>query len=116
MQNIKFMKPNFSNLWENASYYPELKQMGKQKWCEFANLGYNENYTEIKNNIQKNIKQNHTYKNMSEEGKLEMPLAIKFSEEEYHLISGSNILQNMDKMHLETPVWIIDLSNCIYAI
>jgi hypothetical protein len=116
MKDIKFMEPNFSNSWENAEYYPEFKQMGKEKWCEFAKMGYNENYKDIKGSINKTIKQNHSYKHMSEEGKIEMPLAIKFSEDEYHIISGSNILKNIDKLNSNAPVWIIDLSNCMYAI
>lgn len=116
MKTIKYTNPNFISCWTNAQIYPELKQMGKEKWIEFAKMGYSEEYKEIETFITNTIKQNNPYKNSAEEGKLEMPVAVKFADNEYHMISGCQILSAVNKITTNIPIWIIDLSNCMYAI
>ncbi len=115
---IKFSKPNFNFEWEEAIRYPEFEEMGKQKWLSIANKGKTTLFSTIKkitgnvdlhfNRLEK-AKQDR-FKSAFETGVIEMPIVVKFSNNEYDLVAGNTRLAGLVKNKIDPKVWVIDIS------
>jgi hypothetical protein len=46
-----------------------------------------------------------------EEGSIEMPIAIKFSDSDYDLVAGNTRLSGLIKNGIDPKIWVIDISN-----
>lgn len=116
---MKYQKPNFEREWEEAVRYPEFKKMGKKKWIDTAKENFQIiNYNEIKN-VLGNV--DLDYENLNSEkkkrfeksyniGKIEIPIAVKFSEEDYDLLGGNTRLSGLVKKGINPKIWVIDIS------
>lgn len=116
---MKYIKPNFKREWEEAIRYPEFKKMGKEQWIYTANKNFEIiNYNEIED-VLGNV--DLDYENLNSEkkkrfeksyniGKVEIPIAVKFSEKDYDLLGGNTRLSGLLKKGKNPKIWVIDLS------
>jgi hypothetical protein len=119
MNTIKFTKPNFDNEWMEAIRYPEFKEMGKDKWIELANGGSIEKYNEIKDILGNvdldfdNLEQpkKERFIQALSNKKIEAPIAVKFSNNDYDLVAGNTRLSGLVNNGItDFPIWIVDVS------
>ena len=116
---MKYIKPNFKREWEEAIRYPEFKKMGKEQWIHTANKNFEIiNYNEIEDvlgNVDLDFENLNSEKRKRFEksysiGKVEIPIAVKFSEEDYDLLGGNTRLSGLLKKGKNPKIWVIDLS------
>jgi hypothetical protein len=119
---IKYVKPNFSNEWEEALRYPEFEYMGKEEWLKIASQGKPESFSKIKN-ILSNVDldfdtldepKKERFKQAFEKGIIEMSIAVKFGDKDYDLVAGNTRLSGLVKNKIDPKIWIIDISKLIY--
>ena len=111
--------PNFDFEWGEAQRYPEFEEMGKTEWMKFAMAGYKTLYSNIEDKL-KNVdlnfdslveyKKQNFYK-AGNRGKVEMPIAVKFSDDSYDLLAGNTRLAGLVQYELNPPIWIVDISD-----
>jgi hypothetical protein len=117
---LRFIKPKFNFEWEEAIRYPEFKEMGKDGWIEITKRGYVKTYDEIKdvlsnvnldfNSLEEPKKER--FKDAFNNGKIEIPIAVKFSDSDYDLVAGNTRLAGLVKNNITNlPIWIVDISN-----
>jgi len=117
-ENISYSKPKFEVEWDEALRYPEFKKMGKEEWINIAKKGYTVSFSKIKNklgnvdlkfdNLDKNKKQR--FEKAFKAGKIEMPIAVKFSNDDYDLVAGNTRLSGLVKNNIDPKIWVVDLS------
>jgi hypothetical protein len=115
----KYKKPNFDFEWDEARRYREFEDMGKEEWINLAKNGYVVKYSEIKD-VLSNVdldfdtleepKKERFYKSIKL-GKMELPIVVKFSDEDYDLIAGNTRLSGLIGKGVDAPLWVVDLSN-----
>ena len=117
IQTIQYKKPNFDVEWEEAERYPEFIEMGKEEWVDLASKGYTVKYSEIKDvlgnvdldfdNLENDKKSrfNQAY----ESGKIEMPLVVKFSDNDYDLIGGNTRIAGLVNKNIDPTLWVVEL-------
>jgi hypothetical protein len=116
---VKYTEPNFEYEWQEAKRYPEFKELGKEGWIELAKKGNIIKYSSIKDNLGNvdlnfdNLEQPKIsrFKNALEKGTIEMPIVVKFSENDYDLVSGNTRLSGLQKQGIDPNLWIVDISN-----
>lgn len=115
---MKYSKPNFENEWNEAVRYPEFKDMGKEKWLEIADQGEPESFSKIKDvlgNVDLDFEgleapKKERFKQAFEKGIIEMPIAVKFGEDDYDLVAGNTRLSGLVKNGVDPKIWIVDIS------
>jgi hypothetical protein len=109
---VHYIIPNFEIEWPDAQKYFEFQQMGKKNWMNFAkNSGKRIKFKEIQENFQTTDLPKDLNGN-----KKEMPIIIKFSEENYEIIGGKERLEKMTGDLEDLFFWQIDLSNLMFSI
>jgi predicted SprT family Zn-dependent metalloprotease len=115
---MKFKKPNFDFEWDEALRYPEFEDMGKEGWINFAKDGHIMKYSEIKD-VLSNVDlgfdtleepKKERFKKSIKLGKMELPIVVKFSDEDYDLIAGNTRLSGLVSKGVDSPLWVVDLS------
>ncbi len=116
-KQISYVKPNFDFEWSEAERYPEFQEIGKDDWIKQAAAGYPIKYSEIKDilgnvdlefdTLDKNKKAR--FQSAYESGKIEMPIVVKFSEQEYDLVAGNTRLSGLVKMGQDPTIWVVNL-------
>ncbi len=116
---MKFKKPNFDFEWDEALRYREFEDMGKEAWINLAKDGYMVKYSEIKDvlgnvnldfdTLEKPKKER--FKKAIKIGKMELPIVVKFSDEDYDLIAGNTRLSGLVGKGVDAPLWVVDLTN-----
>jgi hypothetical protein len=117
IQNIQYTKPNFEFEWEEAERYPEFVEMGKEAWLELANNGYTTKYSEIKDvlgNVDLNFDSLETdkkerFNKVFELGTIELPIVVKFSDNDYDLVAGNTRLSGLVNKGIDPTIWVIEL-------
>jgi hypothetical protein len=117
---MKYIKPNFNEEWNEASRYPEFEEMGYEGWLDVAQNNFQiTNYEEIKD-VLFNINLDYDsleddkkerFEKSFELGEVEIPIVIKFSDDEYDLLGGNTRLAGLIKNNINPKLWVIDLSN-----
>jgi predicted SprT family Zn-dependent metalloprotease len=115
---MKFKKPNFDFEWDEALRYPEFEDMGKEGWINLAKDGYMTKYSEIQDilgNVDLDFDtleepKKERFKKSIKSGKMELPIVVKFSDEDYDLIAGNTRLSGLVSKGIDTPLWVVDLS------
>lgn len=116
---MKLLKPNFNFEWDEAQRYPEFKKMGKENWVEFAKSNfYITFYSKIKDvlgNVDLNFEKLEPLKkkrfiNNFEKREVEMPIVVKFSNDDYDLLGGNTRLAGMVSKGLNPKLWVIDMT------
>jgi hypothetical protein len=116
--NINYSSPNFEKEWDEAKRYPEFKEMGKEAWIKLANQGKSVSYDSIKDvlgNVDLNFDEleepkKQRFQKALKDGKVEMPIAVKFSNDDYDLVAGNTRLAGMVANEIPANIWIVDLS------
>lgn len=117
---MKYIKPNFDEEWNEASRYPEFEEMGHEGWLDKAQNDFQiTNYEEIKD-VLFNVNLDYDsleddkkerFERSFESGEVEIPIVIKFSDDEYDLLGGNTRLAGLIKNNINPKLWVIDLSN-----
>jgi hypothetical protein len=117
INTIKYSKPNFENEWMEANRYPEFKKMGKKKWVELAQQGSITKLSKIKSilgNVDLDFdsledEKKERFEKAFEKGVIEMPIAVKFGENEYDLVAGNTRVAGLTKNHIDPSIWVVKL-------
>lgn len=116
-QEIEYTKPNFEYEWEEAERYPEFLEMGKQDWIKLAKSGYTTKYSKIKDvlgNVDLDFdslekpKKERFYKSF-ERGKIELPIVVKFNDQDYDLVAGNTRLSGLVSKGIDPTLWVIEI-------
>jgi hypothetical protein len=115
---MKYSKPNFEHEWMEALRYREFEKMGKKGWIEVASNDYTiMSYSKIKR--LKNI--DLDYKTLEDEkkkrfeiafkkGDVEMPIVVKFSDNDYNLLGGNTRLAGLIEKGINPKLWVVDMT------
>ena len=114
---VKYTKPNFEYEWEEAIRYPEFKDMGKDGWIKIANKGKVVKYSKIKSvlgNVDLNFDglekpKKQRFQSAFENGVIETPIAVKFSDDDYDLVAGNTRLSGLVKNGEDPSLWVVEL-------
>lgn len=115
---MKFKKPNFDFEWDEALRYREFEDMGKEAWINLAKDGYMVKYSEIKDvlgNVDLDFDtldepKKERFQKAIKIGKMELPIVVKFSDEDYDLIAGNTRLSGLVGKNVDAPLWVVDLT------
>ena len=115
--SIQYLKPNFKKEWMEAKRYPEFQEMGKQGWIEFAKQGKVIKYSTIKDilgnidldfdNLEEPKKQR--FEQSFKSGTIEMPIAVKFEDDDYDLVAGNTRVAGLVKNNIDPDIWVVEL-------
>lgn len=114
---IKYQKPNFENEWEEANRYPEFRKMGKDKWVELAQQGSITKLSQIKNilgNVDLDFDaleepKKERFERAFKRGVIELPIAVKFNDNEYDLVAGNTRIAGLVKHQIDPNIWVVEL-------
>jgi len=116
---MKYTRPNFNKEWMEALRYPEFEKMGRDGWLRVANENYKiTNFEKIKdvlNNVDLDYKSLDEDKRLRFEkafkrGVIEMPIVVKFSENDYYLVGGNTRLSGLVHKGIKPKLWVVDLT------
>jgi hypothetical protein len=117
---MKYVKPNFNREWYEAARYPEFEEMGRKGWLELASQNFViTNYEKIRdvlNNVNLDYdsleqEKKDRFERDFEKGRIEIPIVVKFSEDDYDLLGGNTRLAGLIKNGINPKLWVVDLSN-----
>jgi hypothetical protein len=116
--NIKYTNPNFNTEWEEAERYSEFVKIGKKGWLKIANQGKPVFFNSIKDklgNVDLNFDglespKKKRFIDAFKKGIIEMPIAVKFSSNDYDLVAGNTRLSGLIKQGVNPKIWIVDIS------
>ena len=114
---ITYTQPHFSNEWMEAKRYPEFRKLGKEKWIELAKQGKVVKLSDIKmvlSNVDLNFDsleepKKERFNKAFKKGIIEMPIAVKFSDDEYDLVTGNTRVAGLVKNHIDPSIWVVNL-------
>jgi hypothetical protein len=114
---VQYNNPNFKKEWMEAKRYPEFKEMGREKWIELAKQGNITKYSKIKNvlgNVDLDFEdleepKKQRFEKAFENGIIEMPIAVKFDDNDYDLVAGNTRLAGLIKNNIDPNIWIVSL-------
>jgi hypothetical protein len=115
---VDYSPPSFEYEWTEAMRYPEFKKMGKEKWIEVASLGKSVSYSDIKD-ILGNVDlefdkleepKKERFQKALKDGRVEMPIAVKFSNDDYDLVAGNTRVAGLIHNGIDPKIWVVDLS------
>jgi len=115
---MKYSKPNFEHEWMEALRYREFEKIGKKGWIEVASNDYTiMSYSKIKR--LKNIDLEYDtldedkrkrFERAFKKGDVEMPIAVKFSENDYDLLGGNTRLAGLIEKGINPKLWVVDMT------
>ena len=109
------MKPNFDLVWHEATTIPEFQAYTQKDWKELAKQGQINKFSKIKKfvNVEKikSIPKNKTKSSLQN-----MPIIVKFSNENYQILGDMSAIQESLGKNNNIDVWIVDISNCAFLI
>ena len=116
---MKYTKPNLEDEWMEALRYREFEKMGKQGWIDIASKNYKViPYSKIKNvlgnvdldydNLEDDKKKR--FEVAFEKGRIEIPIAVKFNDNDYDLLGGNTRLSGLIKNGVNPKIYVVDLS------
>ena len=116
---MKYSKPNFEHEWSEALRYREFEKMGKDKWLEKASKDFEiSNFNSIKdilNNVDLDFdtledEKKERFEKSFENGEVEIPMVVKFSDTDYDLLGGNTRLAGLIQKGINPKLWVIDMS------
>lgn len=119
LYEIKYSNPNFNNEWEEAERYPEFVKMGEEEWTKIANQGSPASFSLIKKrlgNVDLNFDsleepKKERFIDAFNKGTIEMPIAVKFSNNDYDLVAGNTRLAGLVNKGIDPKIWVVDISH-----
>ena len=117
LTEVKYTKPNFEYEWEEAERYPEFVEMGKDGWLKLASKGYTTKYSKIKSvlgNVDLNFDglekpKKQRFQSAYKNGVIELPIVVKFSDDDYDLVAGNTRLSGLVKNGEDPTLWVVEL-------
>ena len=116
---MKYSKPNFEHEWMEALRYREFEKMGKDKWLEKASKDFEiSNFNSIKN-ILNNVdldydtledEKKKRFEKHFKEGEVEIPMVVKFGENDYDLLGGNTRLAGLIGKGINPKLWVVDMT------
>lgn len=120
---MKYRKPDFDEEWMEALRYPEFEEMGYEGWLDVAQNNFEiTNYEKIKD-VLSNVNldfdslekdKRKRFEEAFENGVVEIPVVVKFSDVDYDLLGGNTRLAGLVKNGINPKLWVIDLSENDY--
>jgi hypothetical protein len=116
---MRYLKPNLEEEWMEALRYREFERMGKRGWMEYASKNYTIiSYSKIEdvlNNIDLDYEsldpdKRDRFEEAFENGEVEIPIAVKFSENDYDLLGGNTRLAGLIKNGINPKLFVVDLT------
>lgn len=116
---MKYSKPNLDDEWMEALRYREFEKMGKEGWLKYASENYSIiNYEKIKdvlNNVDLDYDtleedKKKRFEEAFEKGEVEIPIAVKFADNDYDLLGGNTRLAGLLKNGINPKLWIVDMT------
>jgi hypothetical protein len=116
---MKYLKPNLEEEWMEALRYREFERMGKRGWMEYASKNYTVvSYSKIEdvlNNIDLDYEsldpdKKDRFEEAFENGEVEIPIAVKFSDNDYDLLGGNTRLAGLIKNGIDPKLYVVDLT------
>lgn len=116
---MKYVKPNFDNEWMEALRYRVFEKMGKEGWLNVANKNYDiTNFKKIED-VLYNVDLDYNaleddkkkrFEDSFEKGKIEIPIVVKFSENNYDLLGGNTRLAGLVNKGINPKLWVVDMT------
>jgi hypothetical protein len=116
---MEYLKPNFEHEWSEALRYREFEKMGEKKWIERASNDFEiTNYNSIKD-ILGNVdldydtledKKKKRFEEAFKKGKVEIPMVVKFSDNDYDLLGGNTRLSGLIGKGINPKLWVVDMT------
>ena len=114
---ITYTKPNFEHEWEEAIRYPEFEEMGKEGWLKAAKNGSITKYSKIKDvlgNVDLHFDvleepKKQRFNRAFEKGKIELPIVVKFDDQNYDLVAGNTRLSGLVSKGIDPTLLVVEL-------
>jgi len=116
---MKYSKPNFEHEWSEALRYREFEKMGKDGWIERASKDFEisnfKSIEDVLNNVDLDYdtlddEKKERFEKSFEEGDVEIPMAVKFSDTDYDLLGGNTRLAGLIKNGINPKIWVVDMT------
>ena len=116
---MKYSKPNFEHEWSEALRYREFEKMGKDGWLKKASKDFEisnfKSIEDVLNNVDLDYdtledEKKERFEKSFEEGKVEIPMAVKFSDTNYDLLGGNTRLAGLIKKGINPKIWVVDMT------
>jgi hypothetical protein len=116
---MKYTKPNLEHEWMEALRYREFEKMGKDGWIKAAKDNFEiSTYNSIKDvlgntDLDFDSLEDEKKKRFEEsfkKGEIEIPLAVKFNDNDYDLLGGNTRLAGLIAKGMNPKIWVVDLS------
>jgi len=116
---MKYLKPNFNEEWMEALRYREFEKMGREGWLEVANKNFDitnfEKIKDILNNVDLDYEsldedKRKRFESAFDKGEIEIPIAVRFSENDYDLLGGNTRLAGLVSKGMNPKIWVVDLT------
>jgi hypothetical protein len=116
---MEYLKPNFQHEWSEALRYREFEKMGEEMWIKKASKDFEiSNYKSIKNvlgNVDLDFdslddEKKKRFEESFKKGKVEIPIAVKFSDNDYDLLGGNTRLAGLIQKGINPKLWVVDMS------
>jgi hypothetical protein len=115
---MRYLPPNLEHEWMEALRYREFEKMGKKGWIKVASNNYTiMSYSKIKR--LKNVDLDYDtldedkkkrFEEAFEKGKVEIPIAVKFSGNHYNLLGGNTRLAGLIQKGIDPKLYVVDLT------
>jgi hypothetical protein len=116
---MKYSKPNFEHEWSEALRYREFEKMGKDEWLKKASKDFEisnfKSIEDVLNNVDLDYdtledEKKERFEKSFEEGDVEIPMAVKFSDTDYDLLGGNTRLAGLIKNGINPKIWVVDMT------
>jgi len=116
---MKYVKPNFDNEWMEALRYRVFEKMGKEGWLNVANKNYDITNFEKIEDVLYNVDLDYNtleddkkkrFEDSFEKGEIEIPIVVKFSENNYDLLGGNTRLAGLINKGINPKLWVVDMA------
>lgn len=117
---MKYRKPDFNEEWMEALRYPEFEEMGYEGWLDVAQNNFEiTNYEKIKD-VLSNVNldfdslekdKRKRFEEAFENGVVEIPVVVKFSDVDYDLLGGNTRLAGLIKNGINPKLWVVEISD-----
>jgi hypothetical protein len=116
---MKYVKPNFDHEWTEALRYREFEKMGKEGWLNVASENYDitnfEKIEDVLNNVDLDYEsldedKRKRFERAFNKGEVEIPIAVRFSENDYDLLGGNTRLAGLVSKGINPKIWVVNLT------
>jgi hypothetical protein len=116
---MKYSKPNFEHEWSEALRYREFEKMGKDKWLEKASkdfeISHFNSIKDVLNNVDLDYdtledEKKKRFEKHFKEGEVEIPMVVKFGENDYDLLGGNTRLAGLIGKGINPKLWVVDMT------